>query len=116
MLIFIRFSASLLPWAVRRTYSPPASTIRLACATLASVSCVAAVSYTHLEGPWLTKHNGKYYMQYGAPGTEFNVYADGVYVADYPMGPYKMCIRDRSIPANKPYGEKPISNADVIAK
>ena len=27
-------------------------------------------------------------MQYGAPGTEFNVYADGVYVADYPMGPY----------------------------
>mgnify|MGYP000606314547 CR=1 FL=1 len=34
----------------------------------------------------MTKHNGKYYMQYGAPGTEFNVYADGVYVADYPMG------------------------------
>lgn len=27
-------------------------------------------------------------MQYGAPGTEFNVYADGVYVADHPMGPY----------------------------
>ena len=40
------------------------------------------------KGPWLTNHNGKYYMQYGAPGTEFNVYADGVYVADYPMGPY----------------------------
>lgn len=42
----------------------------------------------YIEGPWLTKHNGKYYMQYGAPGTEFNVYADGVYVADHPMGPY----------------------------
>lgn len=42
----------------------------------------------YIEGPWMTKHNGKYYMQYGAPGTEFNVYADGVYVADYPMGPY----------------------------
>ena len=27
-------------------------------------------------------------MQYGAPGTEFNVYADGVYVADHPLGPY----------------------------
>ena len=27
-------------------------------------------------------------MQYGAPCTEFNVYADGVYVADHPMGPY----------------------------
>lgn len=25
----------------------------------------------YIEGPWLTKHNGKYYMQYGAPGTEF---------------------------------------------
>ena len=42
----------------------------------------------YIEGPWLTKYNGKYYMQYGAPGTEFNVYADGVYVADHPMGPY----------------------------
>ena len=27
-------------------------------------------------------------MQYAAPGTEFNVYGDGVYVADSPMGPY----------------------------
>lgn len=41
-----------------------------------------------IEGPWLTKHNGKYYMQYASPGTEFNVYGDGVYVADNPMGPY----------------------------
>lgn len=43
----------------------------------------------YIEGPWLTKHNGRYYMQYAAPGTEFNVYADGVYVADNPLGPYK---------------------------
>ncbi|MGL4293495.1 MAG: family 43 glycosylhydrolase [Bacteroidales bacterium] len=42
----------------------------------------------YMEGAWLTKHNGKYYMQYSAPGTEFNVYADGVYVADHPLGPY----------------------------
>ncbi len=42
----------------------------------------------YIEGPWLTKHNGKYYMQYAAPGTQFNVYADGVYIADHPMGPY----------------------------
>lgn len=41
-----------------------------------------------IEGPWLTKHNGKYYMQYASPGTEFNVYGDGVYVANNPMGPY----------------------------
>lgn len=43
----------------------------------------------YMEGAWLTKHDGKYYMQYGAPGTEFNVYADGVYISDNPLGPYK---------------------------
>ncbi|MGL6268849.1 MAG: family 43 glycosylhydrolase, partial [Chitinophagaceae bacterium] len=42
----------------------------------------------YMEGAWLTKHNGKYYMQYAAPGTEFNVYGDGVYMADHPLGPY----------------------------
>lgn len=41
-----------------------------------------------IEGSWMTKHNGRYYLQYGSPGTEFNVYGDGVYVADHPMGPY----------------------------
>ncbi|MCH7398084.1 family 43 glycosylhydrolase [Belliella sp. DSM 107340] len=43
----------------------------------------------YMEGPWLTKHKGKYYMQYAAPGTEFNVYADGVYMSDDPLGPYE---------------------------
>jgi len=42
----------------------------------------------YIEGPWLTKHQGKYYMQYAAPGTEFNVYGDGVYTSDHPLGPY----------------------------
>lgn len=40
------------------------------------------------EGAYVTKHNGKYYFQYGAPGTEFKVYADGVYVGDSPLGPF----------------------------
>lgn len=42
----------------------------------------------YIEGAWMTKYNGKYYLQYGAPGTEFNVYGDGVYIADSPLGPY----------------------------
>ncbi|MGY3054929.1 hypothetical protein ACVWYG_003138 [Pedobacter sp. UYEF25] len=42
----------------------------------------------YIEGAWLSKHNNKYYMQYAAPGTEFNVYGDGVYTADKPLGPY----------------------------
>ena len=39
-----------------------------------------------MEGAWMTKHNGKYYLQYGAPGTEFSGYADGVAVSDKPLG------------------------------
>ena len=40
------------------------------------------------EGAYMTKHDNKYYLQYGAPGTEFKTYADGVYVSDYPLGPF----------------------------
>jgi xylan 1,4-beta-xylosidase len=40
------------------------------------------------EGAWMTKHNGKYYLQYGAPGTEYNVYGNGTYVGDNPLGPF----------------------------
>lgn len=41
-----------------------------------------------IEGPWMTKYNGKYYLQYAAPGTQWNVYGDGVYVGDDPLGPF----------------------------
>lgn len=37
------------------------------------------------EGAWMTKHNGKYYFQYGAPGTEFSGYSDGVVVGSKPL-------------------------------
>lgn len=40
------------------------------------------------EGAYMTKHNGRYYLQYGAPGTEFKTYGDGVYVGDSPLGPF----------------------------
>lgn len=42
----------------------------------------------YMEGASMTKHNGKYYLQYAAPGTQFNVYADGVYIGDSPLGPF----------------------------
>ena len=41
-----------------------------------------------IEGAWMTKNNGKYYLQYGAPGTEFSGYTDGVIVGDDPFGPF----------------------------
>jgi len=42
-----------------------------------------------IEGPWVVKHNGKYYLQYAAIGLEFATYSHGVYVADNPLGPFK---------------------------
>jgi hypothetical protein len=43
----------------------------------------------YVEGAWMTKHDGRYYLQYGAPGTEFNAYANGTYVSDKPLGPFE---------------------------
>jgi hypothetical protein len=43
----------------------------------------------YMEGAWMTKVGGRYYLQYGAPGTEFNAYANGTYVSDEPLGPFK---------------------------
>jgi hypothetical protein len=43
-----------------------------------------------IEGSWMTKHNSKYYLQYGAPGTEFSGYADGLLVGtDGPLGSFE---------------------------
>jgi xylan 1,4-beta-xylosidase len=41
-----------------------------------------------LEGAWMTRYRDKYYLQYGAPGTEFSGYADGVAVGPSPLGPF----------------------------
>ncbi len=53
-----------------------------------------------IEGAWLTKHEGKYYLQYAAPGTEYNGYCDGVYVSEHPLGPFVLAN-------NNPYSYKP---------
>ena len=42
-----------------------------------------------IEGSWMIKSNNKYYLHYAGPGTEFKTYADGIYVADSPLGPYE---------------------------
>ncbi|HEX3677562.1 MAG TPA: discoidin domain-containing protein, partial [Sphingomicrobium sp.] len=42
----------------------------------------------YAEGAWMTKFGGRYYLQYAAPGTEYNVYANGTYVASSPLGPF----------------------------
>lgn len=42
-----------------------------------------------IEGPWMMKHGDTYYLEYGAPGTQWNVYADGVYTSKHPLGPFE---------------------------
>ncbi len=53
-----------------------------------------------IEGSWMTKNNGKYYLQYGAPGTEFSGYADGVVVGNDPL------FRNANFPQSMPLSFK----------
>jgi hypothetical protein len=53
-----------------------------------------------IEGAWMTKHGGKYYLQYAVPGTQFKSYADGLYVSDAPLGPF-------SVAETNPFSYKP---------
>ena len=54
----------------------------------------------YMEGAWVNKHNGAYYLQYGTPSSARNIYGDGVYVSDRPLGPYVLA-------KNNPYSYKP---------
>lgn len=54
----------------------------------------------YIEGAWMDKHDGLYYLQYACPGAELNVYADGVYVGKHPLGPFHLA-------KNNPYSYKP---------
>ncbi len=41
-----------------------------------------------IEGPWVEKYNGTYYLQYSASGTQWKTYAEGYYTSKSPMGPF----------------------------
>jgi xylan 1,4-beta-xylosidase len=41
-----------------------------------------------IEGPWLQKHKGTYYLEYSASGTQWKTYAEGYYTAKSPLGPF----------------------------
>ena len=41
-----------------------------------------------IEGPWVIKRNGIYYLEYSASGTQWKTYAEGYYTATSPLGPY----------------------------
>ena len=54
----------------------------------------------YIEGAWMDKQDGRYYLQYACPGTQYNTYSDGVYVSDGPLGPFALA-------ENNPYSYKP---------
>ena len=54
----------------------------------------------YIEGAYMTKYNGKYYLQYACPATQVNVYNDGVLVSDNPLGPFTYAD-------NNPFSYKP---------
>ena len=41
-----------------------------------------------IEGPWLQKYKGTYYLEYAASGTQWKTYALGYYTAKSPLGPF----------------------------
>ena len=41
-----------------------------------------------IEGPWLQKVAGTYYLQYSASGTQWKTYAEGYYISKSPLGPF----------------------------
>ena len=53
-----------------------------------------------IEGAWMNKVEGTYYLQYAGPGTEFKSYSDGVYTAGTPLGPF-------TLSPNNPFAYKP---------
>lgn len=53
-----------------------------------------------VEGAWMTKHEGRYYLEYSAPGTEWKTYANGMLVAESPLGPF-------TYQAYSPFASKP---------
>ncbi len=54
----------------------------------------------YIEGAWMDKYQGKYYLQYACSGTQYNIYADGVYIGESPLGPFVLAD-------NNPYSYKP---------
>lgn len=41
-----------------------------------------------IEGPWMTRRKGTYYLQYSAVGTDWPSYAVGYYTSKKPLGPF----------------------------
>ena len=88
--------ASVLYQSMKQFYNPETGKLDLP-PQMASIPGLSAESLTamfnavgkpYIEGAFMTKHDGLYYLQYACPGTQYNTYADGVYTSNSPLGPF----------------------------
>ena len=47
-----------------------------------------------IEGPWMFKRNGRYYIEFSASGTQWLSYASGIYSSKSPLGPFTYSPRN----------------------
>lgn len=88
--------ASVVYQSLKRHYNPETGTLEFppemqhipGISTEALTAMFFAVGKPYIEGAFMTKHNGVYYLQYACPGTQYNTYADGVYTSSSPLGPF----------------------------
>lgn len=72
--------------------------------------CTYKTNAPWIEGPWMNKQKGKYYLQYAGPGTEYKSYNDAVYTSENPLGPYVLqehnpfCYRPEGFAAGAGHG------------
>ena len=45
-----------------------------------------------IEGPWLIKAQGRYYLQDSCPATEHSSYNNGLFVGNSPLGPFEYAL------------------------
>ena len=100
--------ASVLYQSMKQFYDPKTGKLDLP-PQMANIPGLSAESLTamfnavgkpYIEGAFMTKHDGLYYLQYACPGTQYNTYADGVYTSNSPLGPF---VRQ----ASNPFSAKP---------
>jgi len=54
----------------------------------------------YIEGAWMDRFGDRFYLQYAFAGTQYNIYGDGVFVSDSPLGPFALA-------ENNPYSYNP---------
>ena len=105
--------ASVLYQSMKQFYDPKTGKLNLP-PQMANIPGLSAESLTamfnaigkpYIEGAFMTKHDGLYYLQYACPGTQYNTYADGVYTSVLRLAP--LCGRHPTRSPQSPVDSSP---------